>query len=368
MGELFEETVINGMRLRNRFIRSATWEGLAGEDGSVTQRLMDKMSELARGGVGLIITGHAYVEKQGQASPWQLGVYDDRLIPGLCNMVDAVHEHGGKIAIQLAHAGYYARRELTGTDPLAPSLPNKEGRSPKKEITHDDIERIVNAFGDAGRRAKESGFDAVQIHSAHGYLLSQFLSPAYNRREDEYGGSIQNRARILLQIYEAVRKAVGANYPVLIKINCSDFIDGGLSLEDSIEAGKLLERAGIDAIELSGGVLTGGKLSPIRFGINTEDKEAYFREEAKAFKEAISVPLILVGGIRSYQVSDRLLKDGISDYFSMCRPLIREPGLVKRWEEGDLSRAKCISDNQCFAPAMQGDGIYCVTEEKQGER
>ena len=364
MKDLFEETAISGMRLRNRFVRSATWEGLADDKGAATPRLIHMMAELAEGRVGLIISGHAYVEKRGQAGPWQLGVYDDSLMPGLHRMTEAVHEKGGRIALQLAHSGFFARRQLTGHDPVAPSSLEGVGKSPRKAMGKKEIAEVVKAFGEGARRAKEAGFDAVQIHAAHGYLLSQFLSPFYNRRKDNYGGPVEHRARIVLEVLASIRKAVGAEFPVFIKMNCADFIDGGLVFEDALQVGQLLEQNGIDAIELSGGVLTGGKLGPSRIGIKDEEKEAYFREEAKVFKETVKVPLILVGGIRSYQVADKLLKQGVADYFSMSRPFIREPGLIKRWESGDLRRAACISDNKCFISAREGKGINCPTAQE----
>jgi 2,4-dienoyl-CoA reductase-like NADH-dependent reductase (Old Yellow Enzyme family) len=151
-------------------------------------------------------------------------------------------------------------------------------------------------------------------------------------------------------------------------MNCRDFIENGLVAEDSLEVGAVLESEGIDAIELSGGVLVGGKLSPSRMGIKSEEKEAYFQNDAKAFKEKIGVPLILVGGNRSFQVAERLINAGITDYISMCRPLIREPALINRWRAGDLSKAACVSDNMCFRPAQKGDGIYCLTEEREKKR
>ncbi len=361
---LFEETSIKTMTLPNRFVRSATWEGMAREDGYVTERLVKLMSDLARGGVGLIISGHAYVEKRGQAGPWQLGVYDDFLIPGLRTMTDAVHGEGGKIALQLAHSGYFARKHITGQEPIAPSSLKGVGKNPRHAMSKEDISQVVRAFGQAAGRAKEAGFDAVQIHAAHGYLLSQFLSPFYNHRDDEYGGAVENRARIILEILSSIRKIVGPDYPVLIKMNCADFIDNGLVLEDSLKVAVLLEENGIDAIEVSGGVLTGGKLGPSRMGIKGAEYEAYFRNEARAFKGRIRIPVILVGGIRSCQVAKALLDNGTADYFSMSRPLIREPHLINRWKAGDLRAAECISDNQCFGPGMEGKGVYCVTAEK----
>jgi 2,4-dienoyl-CoA reductase-like NADH-dependent reductase (Old Yellow Enzyme family) len=237
--------------------------------------------------------------------------------------------------------------------------------SPRKEITAQDIREIVIAFADAARRAKSAGFDGIQIHSAHGYLLSQFLSPAFNRRQDNYGGNVGNRSRIHLEVYDAIRKAVGKDYPVLIKMNCRDFTEDGLNQEDSIQAASLLANAGIDAIELSGGLITGGKLSPSRPEISSEDKEAYFMEDAHAFKRQINIPLILVGGIRSFEVAERLLEDGVADYISMSRPFIREPGLINRWRAGDRRKAECISDNLCFRPGLKGEGIYCVVEKRE---
>jgi 2,4-dienoyl-CoA reductase-like NADH-dependent reductase (Old Yellow Enzyme family) len=368
MNQLFAESNIGGMTLPNRFVRSATWEGMATEDGSVTPKLVETMAALAKGGVGLIISSHAYVSPEGQAGPWQLGIYKDELMEGLRKMTSAVHAAGGKIAAQLAHAGCQAAAALSKRAPLVVSDFEGLMTSPRKEMEGTDIRYVVTAFVDAAQRAKDSGFDAVQLHAAHGYLLNQFLSPAYNRRQDEHGGSLLNRARILLDILRRVREAVGKDFPILVKMNCQDFISNGLTLADSLQAAQLLGQAGIDAIELSGGVLSSGKLSPSRMGINSQEKEAYFREEARSFKKQISVPLILVGGLRSLEVAERIVEEGIADYISMCRPFIREPGLINRWKSGDRCKAKCLSDNQCFKPAVEGKGIYCVVEELEANR
>ena len=368
MSKLFEPSEINGMKLANRFVRSATWEGMAADDGACTPKLIDLMAGLAKGGVGLIVSSHAYVSPEGQAGPWQVGVYDDKLIPGLEAMTTAVHENGGKIVMQLAHAGYFANPKLTGQTPMAPSNAEGFAKGPRQEMTADDIQGVIKAYGAAAKRAQTAGFDGVQIHSAHGYLLSQFLSPAFNQRQDEYGGDIGNRARALVEVLREIRQVVGKDYPVLVKMNCQDFIENGLQPEDSLQVGKMLVENGIDAIELSGGVLINPKLSPSRMGIKSEEKEAYFQNEARAFKGEIKVPLILVGGNRSFQVAERLVNGGVADYISICRPLIREPDLINRWKSGDLSKATCVSDNMCFMPAMKGKGIYCLTEEKIREK
>ena len=353
------------MKLANRFVRSATWEGMAADDGACTPKLIDLMAALANGGLGLIISSHAYVSPEGQASPWQLGVYNDDLAPGLEAMAKAVHDNGSKIVMQLAHAGFFANAKLIRQTPLAPSNVEGFAKSPRNEMTAEDIHHVVKSFGAAAKRAQNAGFDGVQIHAAHGYLLSQFLSPAFNRRKDGYGGEIRHRAGAVIEVLQEIRQVVGPEYPVLIKMNCRDFIENGLVLEESLEVAEMLVSEGIDAIELSGGVLIGGKLSPSRMGIKSEKKEAYFQEDAGAFKEKLRVPLILVGGNRSFQVAERLINEGVADYISMSRPLIREPDLINRWRAGDLSKAACVSDNMCFGPAQKGEGIYCLTEERE---
>ena len=262
MDVLFEGTEINGMKLSNRFVRSATWEGMATDKGAVTDKLVDTMADLARGQVGLIISGHAYVRAEGQVQPLAVGIHSDDCIDGLEAMTAAVHVHGGKIVAQIAHAGARANRQLSGQIPLAVSDFEGLADSACREATVEDINGIVEAFAAAAGRAKTAGFDGVQIHSAHGYFLNQFLSPYFNRRQDQYGGMIENRARIHLEVLAAIRAVVGPDYPVLIKINCSDFSDDGLGLDDAVAAGRLLAGAGLDAIEVSGGSISDPKLSP----------------------------------------------------------------------------------------------------------
>lgn len=368
MSKLFEATEINGMNLSNRFVRSATWEGMAGDDGSVTPALVDLMSQLAKGLVGLIISSHVFIKPEGQALPKQLGLYKEEFMDGFRRMTRAVHDQGGRIVIQLAHAGYFANPKLTGQSPLAPSLVEGFSKSPGKEMTPKDIRELIEAFGSAAQKAKDAGFDGVQIHAAHGYLLSQFLSPLFNKRTDEYGGSLENRARVIREVLQKVRSGVGDNFPVLIKMNSEDYLEGGLGLEDSLKMGTLLQKDGLDAIELSGGTLKSGPLNPSRVGISSEEKEAYFLEAAKVFKKKLTIPLILVGGIRSLPMAERIIGQGMADYISMSRPFIREPGLIQRWKSGDLRKASCLSDNLCFGPAGAGEGIYCVVEKKEKQK
>jgi 2,4-dienoyl-CoA reductase-like NADH-dependent reductase (Old Yellow Enzyme family) len=367
MPELFESTNINGMSLANRFVRSATWEGLADKEGAVTPRLIEMMVELAKGEVGLIISSHTFVSPEGQAGPAQLAVYADRFLPGLKDLAGAVHAAQGKIALQLAHAGCRANAGLSGLEPSGPSASEENGRPTCRAAAREDIANLVSAFAQAAYRAKEAGFDAVQIHAAHGYLLSQFLSPAFNKRSDGYGGGLGNRARLLLEVVQGVREVVGPAYPVLIKINSEDFLAGGLTCPEAVEVSGWLEKASLDAVEFSGGTMNSPeKFVPVRPGrLKTTQQEVYYRKAARLYKQRVTIPLILVGGIRSFGVAEELVREGTADYISMSRPLICEPGLVKRWRQGDRGKAECVSDNACFAPAYAGQGIYCVTRAKQ---
>ena len=370
MSKLFEKTNIKSLTIPNRFVRSATWEGMATDEGACTRKLIDLMVELSHGGVGLIISGHTYVRAEGKAGPWQLGVYDDDLISGLAEMASAVHKAGGRIILQLAHAGCHANSKLTGQEAWGPSIMTDTNGPLNRAMTREDIRAVIDAFVKAAARTEKAGFDGVQIHAAHGYLLSQFLSPFYNRRNDEYGGSLENRVRIVLEVFESIRGKVGSDYPVMIKMNAQDFVEGGLNADEAIEVAAILDSSGIDAIELSGGTLSfSGKLNPIRSGkLSSQDEEVFYRKEALKYKEKVRAPLMLVGGIRSFEVAERLVNEGTADYISLCRPLIREPGLVNRWRSGDMRKAACLSDNLCFRPAMAGEGIYCVVEKKKKQK
>jgi 2,4-dienoyl-CoA reductase-like NADH-dependent reductase (Old Yellow Enzyme family) len=366
--KLFETSQINGMVLKNRFVRSATWEGMAGDDGSTTPPLIDCMKTLAHGGVGLIITSHAFVLENGRARPKQLGIYHDDLVPGLCDMTRAVHDRGGKIGIQLNHAGLFSDAALTGQTPYGPSVVCRRVQSPHREMTPDHMETVVEAFGLAARRAQQAGFDCLEVHGAHGYLINQFLSPAFNKRKDRYGGGIENRWRIVAEVLERIRKYVGPRYPILVKINSEDFLSGGLCREDALRIGILLEENGADAIELSGGTIISGEQIPSRPANSGKKDEAYYKDAAVAFKAAMDLPLILVGGIRSFHSAETILNEQGADYISMSRPFIREPDLINRWKSGDLAPSTCLSDNQCFTPAIAGEGIYCVMEKRRGDK
>lgn len=361
MGTLFETTRINGMALANRFVFSATWLGMADEEGCSTTGQADYLAELARHGVGLIITGHAFVAPEGKAGHRQTAAYDDRFLPGLEELAGAVHNARGTVVLQLSHAGCYAPPGLTGLDVVGPSaLDPSAGLPACRELSVAEIGQIVASFGRCAERARKAGFDGVQIHAAHGYLLSQFLSPHFNRRTDSYGGSIENRARIVIETLQAIRSAVGTGYPVLIKMNAEDFVPNGLTIEEMLRVAALLESAGIDAIEMSGGTIASGALVPIRVGALEREHEVYYRDAAARFKEEIDVPLLLVGGIRSFEVCEELVGQGRADYISLSRPLICEPDLIQRWKSGDTGKSACISCNRCMKSALRRGSVRCV--------
>jgi 2,4-dienoyl-CoA reductase-like NADH-dependent reductase (Old Yellow Enzyme family) len=361
----FEAITINGMNLKNRFVRSATWEGLAGEDGGVTAQLCELMAQLARNEVGLIISGYAIVTANGQSSSRQLAAHEDRFLPGLRDMAQAVHAAGGTIALQLVHAGKYATPGLTGEVPMGPCAEEVDGQPTCRAMNSEDIQSVTAAFSAAALRAKLAGYDAIQLHAAHGFLLSQFLSPAFNRRSDEYGGTLVNRARFLLEVVGSVRDAVGPGFPILIKLNSEDFLPEGMTRNEAIKVACLLKGASADAIEISGGTIASQEFVPPRPGIlKSPEAEGYYREAARLLRQQVDIPVMLVGGIRSLEVAEELLGSGVTDLIALSRPLICEPGLLKRWHEGDRRPSRCLSCNACFGPAFEGNGFYCVPFSK----
>ena len=368
MNTLFEATTINGMNLRNRIVRSATWEGMCAPDGRPTGKLTDFYRQLAQGGVGLIITGYTFVRPEGKQLPGKMGIHTDAFTEDFIKMTSAIHKDGGTIAVQLVHAGGQTNTANAGRQPLAPSaIQTDQFPEMPAELTSEEILNIVEAFGEGARRAKEWGFDAVQLHGAHGYLINQFLSPLTNKRTDEYGGGIENRSRFLIDVYKKVRETVGNNYPVLIKLNASDNLDGGLTIQDAAYAAQKLSELGIDGIEVSAGTPASGDESPARAKINKPEKEAYNLTLAHQIKKAVACPVMVVGGMRSYEIAEKTVAEDGLDYISMARPLIREPNLPNRWQSGDRSPATCISCNGCFMPGIKEGGIYCVAEKKEKE-
>jgi 2,4-dienoyl-CoA reductase-like NADH-dependent reductase (Old Yellow Enzyme family) len=351
---IFEPAAIRGLELKNRFVRSATAEGMATFDGHPTNVLKDLYCRLAEGGVGLIITSGACIEawKNNPESldlKSPLGIYDDLHIDAWPEIIDVVHRLGTKIVMQVGHLGRQNIPELRASAPIAPSaVPIKNSHVMPREMTKDDIVDIVDKFAQACRRVKDAGFDAVQFHCAHGNLITNFMSPYTNTRTDAYGGSIENRSRFMVEVIDKTRMLVGPEYPLMIKLSFNDFIKGGLDGDQAVNMAKIIVQAGIDCIEVSGGTLSEGRNNIAVKGIQRQGQEAYFRTYAKTLKENVPIPVILVGGLRSLEVMAEVLEDGAADFISMSRPLIREPGLIKRWQDGDREKARCISCNQCF--------------------
>jgi len=365
---LFQPGRIKRLELRNRVVRSATFEGMATDEGLPTDRLRDLYCRLAEAEVGLIITCGATIEAWqkrpsalGALSP--LAIYDDRFIEPWPEIVDAVHAKGAKLALQIGHNGRMEPPELRESPPLAPSVVPIEATGViPREMTRNDIAEVVELFGQACGRAKAAGFDAVEFHGAHGNLITNFMSPFTNHRDDEYGGSVDNRARFPVEVVRRCRELVGPDYPLLMKMSFDDFIPGGLRVEDAVRIAALLAVAGLDGIEVSGGTLSESKERIAVKGIAKSIQEAYFRAYGKALKERVDIPVILVGGMRSPEVVEEVLRQGAADFISLCRPLIREPELVQRWKGGDRRKAACISCNQCYDNWMFRP-LRCYVEE-----
>jgi len=368
MRRLFDETRINGMLLANRIVRSATWEGMCDRDGRPTEKLAGYYHKLARGGVGLLITGYAFVRPDGKQLHGMMGIHDGSFSSNLRELTEGVHREGGKICLQMVHAGGQGSSAAAGKAPVAPSAVKvPQYAELPEELTEKEIAAIVRSFGEGASRAKEGGFDAVQLHAAHGYLINQFLSPLTNRRCDAYGGSTENRRRFLMDVYRSVREGVGPRFPVMVKLNGSDNVDGGLEIDEAVEAAKALDEEGVDAIEVSGGTPASGDRTPVRQKIDTREQEAYNLPLSVRVKNSVSCPVMVVGGLKSLEVVEGIIRREEADYVAIARPLIREPGLPRRWAEGDESRARCISCNGCFRPGLKEGGIYCVVDRIERE-
>ncbi|HOP30489.1 MAG TPA: NADH:flavin oxidoreductase [Spirochaetota bacterium] len=353
MKELFEKTSINGLELKNRFIRSATWERMADDKGHLTDRLLNVYEKLADGGAAAIITGYAFVIEDEQPNARMMGIYNDSFIEEYKKLTDAVHKRGSKIILQIVYGGsftWYNTAERVIWGPSA--VTNKVSNVTPKEMTLEEIKILIEAFGDAALRAKKSGFDGVEIHGAHSYLLNMFLSPFFNVREDEYGGSAENRARIIYDIYDNARAKVGKEFPILIKLNCSDFMgDKGFTFDDCKEICRNLAAKGIDAIEISGGPVFRApkpEKDPSGFPEESIGKESYFAAYAKEIAQTVDVPVILVGGNRSVETMENLLNDSSAVYFSISRPLLSEPDLINKWSRDRNYKPRCVSCNKCF--------------------
>ena len=369
MSTLFDSATIRGLTLRNRFVRSATYDGCAEKNGTVSEKQLRMFEELARGGVGLIITGITYVHPSGQISPFQNSLAGDDCIPGFRKLVQTVHQQGARIAVQLFHAGRETAKVFRPErkQAIAPSQVTDDPnfQAPHRAMTQEEVWEIVRAFGDASRRAREAGLDAVQLHAAHAYLLSQFLSPFTNRRTDHWGGSLENRLRLHREIYRDIRAKVGEDYPVLVKIGVQDGFPEGLEFHEGKRAAQYLAEWGFDALEISSGLRgMGYENSEFRPGINQLDREAYFRDWCRDTRRSVNVPVMMVGGLRSFELTEQLIQNQEADFISLCRPLIREPGIINDWKNNARHRATCISCNKCFDALLKGEALHCVMKKE----
>lgn len=323
---------IQNMELKNRLVMPPMAISKADENGRVTSKTLDYYEEKSAGGyIGLIIAEHSYVSQEGKAGKGQLSISDDGDISGLQQLVSRVHKNGTKIMAQISHAGGAAAYEVTGLEQISASsvpMPKRSMTAPRgnlslpREMNLTDIKNTVDNFARAAQRAKIAGFDGVEIHSAHGYLLNQFYSPLTNQRTDQYSGkTIQGRIRLHLEIIRAIRETVGYDYPLALRLGACDYMEGGSTIQDSMIAAKEFEIEGIDCIDVSGGFC--GYLNP------TSHKPGYFDELSNAIKDKVSIPVILTGGIVDGETAEMLLEQKKADLIGVGRAILKDSDWAK---------------------------------------
>lgn len=357
----------------NRFVRAATWLGCcAHETGELTPAAVSRAAEAAAGGAGTVISEFAYVSREGRAATRQWGLDCDRSVGEVRRLAEAVHTRGSKLIVQICHAGGALNSAFAETAGLSPSgvpLPGCDVES--RAMTADDIARVRGEFAAAALRAKEGGADGVEIHGAHGFLLTQFLSPIFNRRTDEYGGSDENRARFIRELCAAVRAAVGEDFSLWIKISAAEGVADGYGWN----AGKLAAlgalESGVDAVEISSGTSYSGAVhAPSMVGVSAGESEAPFAPYASELRRLAPDDslVVLTGGLRSLPVIAGLLDEGCADLFGLSRPFIAEPDLINRWAEDDARPSACVSCNACLKTASRGHvGCPVMRDREEGE-
>lgn len=322
---LLEPLQAGSLLLNNRLVMPPMATSKAEPDGKVSQAILDYYAEKSKGGyIALIIVEHSFISQEGKASKNQLSVADDIVVESLRKLAEVIHRNGSRGIIQINHAGSTAEKEVTGIVPVGPSAvvnPRKRNDVPH-ELTKKEIANIITAFQNAAGRVKKAGFDGVEIHSAHGYLLNQFFSPLSNKRTDEYGGNVLNRIRIHLEVIEAVRKIVGNDFPILLRLGASDYIEEGTTIEDSLIAAREFENAGVDILDISGGFC--GYTIP-----GTTGQQGYFATLTEAIKKKVSIPVILTGGITEAKAAEQLLADGKADLIGVGRAILSDSEWAK---------------------------------------
>ncbi|MDU2063297.1 MAG: NADH:flavin oxidoreductase [Sporomusaceae bacterium] len=360
MKSLFDSVNLAGMSVKNRLIRSATYEGMANQQGHLTQDLFQLYEDLAKGEAGIIITSVTAVSPREKWIPWQLGIDNDSFIEEYKKLTDTVHEYGAKIIMQIGAIGAQTMDDNNPDRAMkGPSAVTDIGYGTTPlTLEQEEILAFEEEFAAAAWRAKQAGFDGVQVHAAHGYLLSKFLTPYYNLRADQYGGSIENRSRFLVETFQRIRERVGVDYPILLKINADDFMEDGMSFEECKYVCQKLQIFGLSAVELSGG----SRSSRQGEGYSRPNPRvhSYFFSYAKELQQEVAVPVIAVGGNRDFVAVTNLLNESEIDFFSFARPLIRERNLFSRWKSGDTAPALCISCNRC----SKFGNNHCIFNEK----
>lgn len=317
------------IQLKNRLIMPPMATAKADNDGRISRDILDYYDEKSKGGyISLIIIEHSYISRDGKASKNQLSVADDSLIDSLGKLAEIIHRNGSKAVMQINHAGSLARKEVNEA-PVGPSPilnPRKLTDIIPKELNKDEIKEIADNFRKAALRVKKAGFDGVEIHSAHSYLLNQFISPMTNRRNDEYGGDIQGRIKIHLEVIKAVREAVGVGYPVFLRLGATDDNEAGLTLDDAVKAAQGFEKAGIDLIDISGGMC--GYIP------HNSNEQGYFSVQSEAIKKAVKIPVILTGGITEPSAAEKLLAEGKADFVGVGRAILKDSLWAEKAIEG----------------------------------
>lgn len=358
---------------RNRFARAAAWLGCCShENGELTQAAVSRTAEAAAGGAGTVVSEFAYVSREGRAATRQWGLDCDDRIDEVRRLAEAVHAHGSKLIIQICHAGGALESsfaEKTGLSPSGVPMPGCGVGS--SAMTAEDIERVRGEFAAAALRAKKGGADGVEIHCAHGFLPTQFLSPLFNKRMDEYGGSAENRVRFIRELCASVRGAVGEYFPVWIKISAEEGVADGYGWDVGKLAALAALESGADGVEISSGTNYSGAVhAPCMVGVSAGESEAPFAAYARELRRAApdGALVMLTGGLRSLPVIAGLLEENCADLFGLCRPFIAEPDLVNRWAEDDARPSACVSCNACLKTAARGH-VNCpiMRDREEGE-
>ena len=365
---LFSPFSIGCLRLKNRILMAAMGNNFSHPQGPVSNRAITYYAERARGGAGMIITEASPVALRGRHRGRSLCAYDDSFLPGLIRLTQAVHTCGSAIALQLHHAGRLSDPEIIGNRPLAPSpLPRAPEFLIPQEMNLQDIRETIAQFGSAARRAKEAGFDAVEIHGAHGYLIHQFLSPRTNKREDAYGGNAEKRSLFALEVLRRVRREVGENFPVLFRLSAQEFVDGGYSLAEASSLAIELEKAGASALHVSGGT-TESLLGAAHVVPPMVFPEAYHAPLAAALKKKLGIPVIAVGRLHTPQAAERVLQQGHADFVAAGRPFLCDPLWPLKAAQGEGDRIRpCVACNHCLWRIFQQEELSCFQNASLGK-